>query len=259
MHVNPFDPNYAYVGSVDIWRTTDGGTTNFTNITNGYAGGIVHVDEQNLTFHPTDPNQLVCVNDGGIWKSTNRGTNWTNMNTNQTLTQFYRIASDPSNANHILGGTQDNGTQRTTGAINWAAAFGGDGGEVCFHVKNNSYIIGETQNNGMYRSTNGGASWSSATSGISGTSTWVAPILSHPDSATVFYTARQQVFKTTSWGASWFPVSNTLGTIREMAICKSSPNVMYASSGAQIYKSTDRGYTFATVTTGSCLTELLQA
>ncbi|MBK7253175.1 MAG: hypothetical protein IPI04_04445 [Ignavibacteria bacterium] len=65
MHVNPSDPNTAYVGSIDIWRTTNGGT-NFTNITNGYGGGIVHVDQHNVDFHPTDANQMICVNDGGI-------------------------------------------------------------------------------------------------------------------------------------------------------------------------------------------------
>ncbi len=250
MYVNPFDPNYAYVGSVDIWRTTNGGT-NFTNITNGYSGGNVHVDQQNFDFHPTDPNQTLSVNDGGIWKSTNRGTSWTNLNTNQTLTQFYRIAADPSNANHIMGGTQDNGTQRTLGAINWSAAFGGDGGEICFHTRNNSYILGETQNNGVRRSTNGGASWSSATSGLSGTATWVAPLLSHSDSSGIFYTARQTVFKSTNWGSSWFTISSgTSGTIREMAISKSSANIMYATSGSSIYKSTNRGYTYSSVTTG---------
>ncbi len=252
MHVNPFDPNYAYVGSIDIWRTTNGGASNFTNITNGYSGGNVHVDQHNVDFHPSDPLQMVCVNDGGIWKSTNRGSSWTNQNTNQTLTQFYRIASDPSNASHILGGTQDNGTQRTTGTINWAAAFGGDGGEVCFHSVNNSYILGETQNNGMRRSTDGGGSFSSATTGLSGSAAWVAPIISHPDSAGIFYTARQSVFKSVNWGANWTSISTgTGGTLREMAISKSSPNIMYATSGSSIYRSTNRGYTYSNVTSGT--------
>ncbi|MBS1517991.1 MAG: hypothetical protein JSS91_07880 [Bacteroidetes bacterium] len=251
MHVNPFNPDYAYTSAVDVWRTTNGGATNFTNITNGYGGGGVHVDQHNLDFHPTDPSQMVCVNDGGIWKSTNYGTNWTNMNTDQTLTQFYRIASDPSNANHILGGTQDNGTQRTIGTINWTAAYGGDGGDVCFHSQNNNYILGETQNNGVFRSTNGGSSFSSATSGLSGSGSWVGPLLSHQDSAGIFYTARQQVFKSTNWGASWFAISTgTSGTIRELAISNNSGNVMYASSGSTIYRSTNHGYNFTDVTSG---------
>jgi len=250
MQVNPFDPNYAYVGSIDIWRTIDGGTS-FQNITNGYAGGVVHVDEHNMDFNPTNSNELIAVNDGGVWKSTDRGTSWTNMNLTLTLTQFYRIASDPSNVSHILGGTQDNGTQRTLGTLNYTAAFGGDGGEVCFHTVNPLYILGETQNNGVRRSSNGGTSWVSATSGLSGSGAWVGPFLSHPTSSGVFYTARAQVFMSTDWGASWTAISSgTSGTIREMAISRSNPNIMYATSGSQIYKSTDAGTTYTNVTTG---------
>lgn len=249
MHVNPFDPNYAYVGAVDIWRTTTGDV--FTNNTNGYSGGNVHVDQHNMDFHPTDPNICIAVSDGGIWYSSNKGDTWINRNAGLTLTQFYRMTSDPANANHLMGGTQDNGTQRTTGALNWAAAFGGDGGEVCFHPKNSNYVLGETQNNGLQRSVNNGASWSNATSGLSGSGAWVAPILAHPDSVEIFYTARGQVFKSVNMGGSWTAISSgTSGTIREMAISKSEPNVMYATSGGAVYKSTDRGYTFVISTSG---------
>ena len=250
MHVNPFDPNYAYVGSIDIWRTTNGGTS-FQNITNGYSGGNVHVDQHNLAFHPTDPDKMFCANDGGIWYSTNRGTSFSNMNSSLTLTQFYRIAADPSNAAHVMGGTQDNGTQRTLGTINWTGAFGGDGGEVCFQSQNTQYILGETQNNGVRRSLNGGSSWSSATSGLSGSGAWVGPIITHPDSSDIFYTARQSVFKTTNVAASWVSISTgTAGTIRELAICKSDPSIMYATSSSRVYRSTDRGYTFTLVSSG---------
>lgn len=250
MYVNPFDPDYAYVGSIDIWRTTDGGTS-FANITNGYSGGNVHVDQQNLDFHPTNPNEMFCTNDGGVWKSTDRGSNWENLNSTLTLTQFYRIASDPSNASHIMGGTQDNGTQRTLGTQNWTGAFGGDGGEVCFHIVNPQYILGETQSNGVRRSQDGGVSWNSATNGLTGSGSWVGPLTSHPDSSGIFYTARQSVFKTTTWGASWFSISTgTSGTIREMGLCKSSPDIMFATSGSQVFKSTNRGYTYSNVSSG---------
>jgi len=251
MHVNQFDPNYAYVGSIDIWRTTDGGNS-FQNITNGYNGGYVHVDQHNMEFHPSNPDILYADNDGGVYYSTDRDNTFSNMNSTLTLTQFYRIASDPSNASHILGGTQDNGTQRTLGTLNWSGAFGGDGGDVCFQSQNNNYIIGETQNNGVRRSTNGGTSWSGATSGLSGSGAWVGPLISHPDSAGIFYTARQSVFKSINNASSWFTISSgTSGTIRELAISKSNPSYMYASSGSQIYKSINKGYTFTNITSGT--------
>jgi photosystem II stability/assembly factor-like uncharacterized protein len=251
MHVNPFDPNYAYVGSIDIWRTTDGGVT-FANITNGYSNGNVHVDEHNIDFNPINQDEMICTNDGGVWKSTDRGTTWTNLNATLTLTQFYRMTSDPSNSNHLLGGTQDNGTQRTTGTINWAAAFGGDGGEVCFNVANPLYMLGETQNNGVRRSTDGGVSWASATGGLSGSGSWVGPLISHPSEAQVFFTGRQQVFKTTDGGALWTAISTGIsGTIREMAISRSNPQIILASASNTLFKSTDGGVTFNSITPGS--------
>ena len=249
MYLNPFDPYYAYVGSIDIWRTTDG--LSFTNVSNSYGGGNVHPDQHNLAFHPTDPDQMLCVNDGGIMKSTNRGLSWINLNTNLTLTQFYRITSDPSNGNHILGGTQDNGTQRTLGTLNWTAAFAGDGGEVCFHAQDNDYILGETQLNGVRRSTDGGITWVSATSGLYGFSAWVGPILSHPTAAGIFYTARSSVFRSTNWGANWVSISSGIsGIIREMAISKTDPNIMYASVLDTMYRSTNAGVLYSSASSG---------
>ena len=193
----------------------------------------------------------MCANDGGIWKSTNQGTTWANMNQGLSITQFYRMTSDPNNPAHLIGGTQDNGSQRTTGTLNWAAAFGGDGGEDCFHVKNTNYMLGESQNNGLMRSSDNGVTWYNATSGLSGSGTWVAPIMCHPDSVAIFYTARAQVFKTTNMGSNWFAISSgTSGTIREMAISKSKPDIMFATAGSVVFKSTNIGYTYSQVSSG---------
>ncbi|MCW8804076.1 MAG: T9SS type A sorting domain-containing protein [Ignavibacteriaceae bacterium] len=251
--VNPSNPNLVYVGTIDIWRSTDG--TNFTNITNGYSGGYVHVDQHFLFFHPTDPNTVIACNDGGIWSSTNSGNSFTNLNQNLTLTQFYRIAASPFTPSRILGGTQDNGTQQTYSALNWAAAYGGDGGEVCFNPFNSNFILGETQNGGLFRTTNSGSSWSSATSGISTSEnvTWVAPIIVHPTTDGTFYTARQRVYRSTNNGGAWTAISanvNGSSAVREMAISKSNPLVMYAASGTNIFLSTDGGATFTNKTSG---------
>ncbi len=251
--VNPSNPNIAYVGTIDVWRTTDG--TNFTDITNGYSGGYVHVDQHYLFFHPTDPNNLIVCNDGGIWRSTNGGTNFTNLNQNLTLTQFYRIAASPFTPSRILGGTQDNGTQQTYSALNWAAAYGGDGGEVCFNPFDSNFILGETQNGGIFRTTNGGSSWNSATGGINTGEnvTWVAPIIADPIINGTFYTARQRVYKSTNNGGSWAAISGNINgnsAVREMGISKSNPLIIYATSGSNVFLSTDGGVTFTNKTSG---------
>jgi photosystem II stability/assembly factor-like uncharacterized protein len=77
-------------------------------------------------------------------------------------------------------------------------------------------------------------------------------LVSHPSSSGVFYTARQQVFRSDNWGASWTAISSgTSGTIRELAISRSNPVVMLASSGSTVYRSTDAGTTFTNVTSGT--------
>ncbi len=153
--INPRNHNKVYIGTIDIFSTADGNT--FTNITNGYSGGNVHVDQHYIFFHPTQENTIISCNDGGIWRSTNNGSSFTNLNQNLTLTQFYRITASPFVATRILGGTQDNGTQQTNATSNWAAVYGGDGGEVCFNPISSSFILGETQYGGIFRTTNGGS------------------------------------------------------------------------------------------------------
>ncbi len=254
--VNPWNPDHVYIGTIDVYRSTNGGSS-FTNITLGYQGGNVHVDQHNLFFHPTDQNTYIVTNDGGIWRTTNNGNSFVNLNQNLTLTQFYRIAASPFDPGRILGGTQDNGTQQTFSTLNWAAAFGGDGGEVCFNpmVANDQNILGETQNGGLRRTTNGGTSWSSATSGINTGENvaWVAPIIKHPDISSYFYTARQRVYRSTDYGATWTAVSNNVNggnAVRELTQSKTNPDIMYATSGSQIFKSTNEGVNWTNITSG---------
>ncbi len=251
--VNPWNPNNAYVGTIDVFRTTDGNS--FVNITNGYSGGYVHVDQHFLFFHPSDQNTFMVCNDGGIWKTTNNGNSFTNLNQNLTLTQFYRIKASPFDPGRILGGTQDNGTQQTFSTLNWAAAYGGDGGEVAFNHFDSNFIIGETQNGGLFRTTNSGGNWGQATSGINTGEnvTWVAPIIDHPTVSGTFFVARQRVYKSTNNGGSWTAVSgnvNGSSAVREMAISKSNPSILFATTGSQIFLSTDGGATWNSKTTG---------
>jgi len=254
VRVNPKNHLKVYVGVVDVYRSVDGGTT-FINITNGYAGGNVHVDQHYLFFHPIQENTYIICSDGGIWRTANNGDTFINLNQNLTLTQFYRITASPFVPSRILGGTQDNGTQQTYSALNWAAAYGGDGGEVCFNQFNSNYIIGETQNGGLFRTTNGGTNWICSTTGINMSEcvAWIAPIIAHPTTSGTFYVARQRVYRTVDNGASWTAISsNVNGTnpVREMAISKSNPSIMFATSGIYIFRSSDGGANWSNVTSG---------
>jgi hypothetical protein len=94
----------------------------------------LHSDSHGIVTHPSDANQLWTTNDGGIWRSTDAGVNWSNRNTNLQITQHTGVDLLLTDAaNRAYSGTQDNGTMGWTGAgVAWPHLDFGDGGYALF-------------------------------------------------------------------------------------------------------------------------------
>jgi photosystem II stability/assembly factor-like uncharacterized protein len=104
-------------------RSTDGGVSFVRN------DDTLHADEHALAIAPSNPNIVYTGNDGGIWKSTNNGTNWISLNnTDFSATQFQGVAVHPFDRNFLIGGTQDNGTNCKAPNGTWSHCRDGDGG-----------------------------------------------------------------------------------------------------------------------------------
>ena len=59
---------------------------------------------------------------GGVFKSTNGGTNWTAMNTGLTNTDVYALAINPQTPDTLYAGTYGGGVFKSTnGGTNWTA------------------------------------------------------------------------------------------------------------------------------------------
>jgi hypothetical protein len=102
------------------------------------AGGTGYTSAPTVTFGPPDGphtdyhalafdenGNLIVGNDGGVWRLDSNDITtpkivWTDLNGNLDITQFYGIGLDPTNANIAYGGSQDNGTEKFTGALTWA-------------------------------------------------------------------------------------------------------------------------------------------
>ena len=96
---NPSNANDVYVGGINVWRTTNGGTawTIKSHWTNSACGGTVnsvHADQHCCEFHPVT-NDVYIGNDGGIYYSTNNGTSWTDISNTLAINQIYRIGVSP--------------------------------------------------------------------------------------------------------------------------------------------------------------------
>ena len=154
-----------------VWRSDNAGGS-WTDISrgDGITGGL-HVDTHQIVLSP-DGATLFTGNDGGVWRTNNptaATVPWTQLNNTLNLSQFMAIALHPTDPNIIIGGTQDNGTNRFRGSLAWDHVADGDGGfvvidqsnpQVMYHTFYN--VSSDDQDGALIGpeiSTNGGSSW----------------------------------------------------------------------------------------------------
>ncbi len=252
--VHPRNANIAYALMTSAYRTTNGGTNWST------TAGTVHVDFHAIAFSQADTNRMVLGSDGGVFTSTNVGTTWV-KSLNLPISQFYAGTVDFSNPIRYYGGMQDNGTARTlTGAENnWTGIYGGDGFYVIVDPTNNNFVYAESQNGGLARSTNGGTSFSSATSGISGTDrkNWNTPIAISLLNTATLYTGTHRLYKSTNRMVNWTAISADLtrgnggriGTITTIDPSPTDSNVVYiGTDDGKVQVTTNGGTTWNDIT-----------
>jgi hypothetical protein len=244
-HIITFHPNYNGTTNQTLYVANDGGiykTDNGKTGNVGYPGGATPGGGPVTPNSPicgsaaSDPNGIYTVGDPVIWSPLNNG---------YQVTQFYHGLPYPGGATY-LGGTQDNGTNRGTdasGPNGWQRIFGGDGGYVAVNPTNTQQIFAETTGLSIRRSDNGGGSFTTKTSGISGD---VFPFITvfrmDPNTPTRLWIGGRFMWRTDNSGDSWVRTSNaqqTGGSITAMAIAPGNSDIVIngAASG-QIRRTT---------------------
>lgn len=162
--IAPDRDNEIYCGAIEVHKgTLSGSTWSWQNITNkGSTGDSIHPDQHNIAFEPGRPDTLYIANDGGLYRSNNRGVNWTHCNNGLVVTEFEYIAQDLSTSRWVIGGTQDNGTQRWTGSSVHEHIADGDGGDCAVNRSNPNTVFHTYYYMSPERSTSKGnmGSWS---------------------------------------------------------------------------------------------------
>ncbi len=256
LFVDPTDENTLYYLGFTNYKSIDGGTS----WSDTFPG--VHVDQHALAFNVSASGEVLLGNDGGLYKSTNSGASSVKDLT-LPITQFYRFHVDAQNSNKIYGGSQDNSTIRTVtgGDNNWNVIYGGDGFQPLVDPTNTNVIYALSQRGNLGKSTNDGASFFNAMSGISGADpkNWDTPITFDPnDSQTLFY-GSNRVYKTTNAAGNWTAISPDLsngphsgnlafGTVTSISVSRYNSNVIYAG--------TDDGNVWVTQDGGSNWTDI---
>ena len=249
--VDPIDPNRIYVGgaggSNSLLRSDDGGAT-WTDISVGTDGSGPHANHHALALDALG--NVLNGNDGGIWRSTNRGGLWDNLNTNLSLTQFYDVAVHPLDEDIAYGGTQGNGTIRFDGLAAWDHIATGDGGVVQVDFNTPEIVYHEFQYSGsgfLRRSDDSGASFNSKTTGIdtSDPGRFIIPYELDPSNPNRLVLGTNRVYQSTDRGNSWSAISPVLGAGVVAALD------VAASDGNTIYTAYTDGSVFATFDGGA--------
>ncbi|MGB9702195.1 MAG: VPS10 domain-containing protein, partial [Candidatus Kapaibacteriota bacterium] len=249
--------NTIYTGGVNIWKSTNGGV-NWAINAHWWGDGVpaVHADQHDLWFAP-GTNRLYNGCDGGIYTTTNGGTNWNWLGSGLVITQFYRIGASQTNSNVWIAGAQDNGTKNYVNST-WQDVIGGDGMECIVDNSTTDYQYGELYYGRILRSSDGGNNfydWVSPSSFSSEAGSWVTPYVQHPTNPQTLFIGYRNIYKTTDRGASWTKISSfsSNSTLNVLHVDPDNGTYIYASHGNDLMMSTDGGSNWSTKTLPSSL------
>jgi hypothetical protein len=232
--LHPSNPSIIYIGTGDrdagdapgmgVFQSSDGGATWAPSNT-----GMGNVAVGMMLMHPTDPNLILAVTSGGIYKSVNGGSNWTRKSSNTSNYKDIRFKpGDPSIVYATEGGkfyrsvnTGDSWTQVNTGVITGTRLVIG----VSANQPATVYLC---QTNGTFagllRSTDSGLSFVTQStapnlmdyacdgSGTASQAWYDLCIAVDPNDANTLYVGGVNIWKSTNAGVSWTINSHWVGS-----------------------------------------------
>jgi len=254
--VNPTNPNLVLAGGIDLYGSVTGGTglVQKSAWATSSPGNFTHADLHRLAYNGS---VLFCCSDGGVYKSTNDGTTWTDLNRTLSTLQYQSADYDPSDLLKLQGGCQDNNKQYTTdGGSNWIQRTTGDGGYTVVDPVNTNYIYGQYVQGSIQRSTNSGVSFTNITPTGSSGGLFYNPYEMAPGDHNTIVFGRADVWKTTnaqtaSTGSGWTQIAATgiiNGSISAIGISWTNTNKIYiGTSNGRIHVTTDNGTSWASL------------
>jgi photosystem II stability/assembly factor-like uncharacterized protein len=239
--VAPDRPGQIYCGAIEVHRgDLSGSTWTWRNLTNkGSSGQSIHPDQHAIAFEPGRPDTIYVGNDGGLYRSPDRGITWTHCNNGLVISEFEFVAHDPGSSRRLIGGTQDNGTERWTGSPTWEHVADGDGGDCGINRTNPLVAYHTYYGMSPERSGNGGGfgSW-----------TWIGPPVPSGEGS-LFYPPLEcsatngntiaiggdRVYVSRNNGAAWTPLAFPGG---------GRASAMYVPNADSLYVGTTDGRVF---------------
>lgn len=248
MEISPTNANLMFVGGVNIWRTTNNGSSWVLSAhwTGGGGAPYVHADQHFFKFHPSQ-NRLYATHDGGIARSTDQGVSWRDMSNGLKIQQYYGLATSATNPSLTIAGAQDNGTALTkNNGSSFVHTLDGDGMMAAIDYQDPSIMYGSLYYGQFYRTTNQGTNWvAMSTPNARGDrlASWVSPIAADPKALGTVYIGYGNVYKSTSSGSSWTKISNISSSVpsRWISVAPSDSRYIYVAYDNALWYTTNGG------------------
>ncbi len=246
--VSDTNVNTVFVGVLNIWKSTDGGD-NFIALNNWSSPNTSSYTHADIHFLRYYNGVLFAGTDGGIYRSTDDGANFTDLTVNGlAIGEFYRVSVSKDVNNHVVGGLQDNGGFGYNNG-SWGVYHGADGMDCAVDPNNPNTYYGFIQSGlTLYTTQDGGASGASYASPPSGvTGNWITPLVANKQS--VLYAGYNKLYKIENQTFIAVSGADFGGKIENIEVDPLDNAIIYVSKDSNLFKSTDSGVSFTNIHT----------
>jgi photosystem II stability/assembly factor-like uncharacterized protein len=223
-------------------------------------------DHHDIMYHPTNPEIVYFVNDGGIFRTTDGGQTFENCNSGYQTVQFYNgVSNSNTSENLFLGGLQDNSSIIYEGSSSWRRAWGGDGAWTALNQNNNRYaylsaqfaqavfstdlFVGDGTSDSYLR-----PSWAEFPQNEAN---FITPYILSPADNRTIYMGGEKIYKTLDNGRNWFQTNGGLkldgNAMSVMAGSEQNARKVYVASSpkvtrANVYRTETGGNSWIKIT-----------
>ncbi|HEX8142645.1 MAG TPA: YCF48-related protein [Pyrinomonadaceae bacterium] len=251
--IDPRNTNTIYAGTWYLpYKSTDGGQT--WNIIK--TGMIDDSDVFSIDIDPRNPDHVIASACSGIYDTRNGGATWRKVQGIPSQSRRTRaILQHPSIAGVVFAGTTEGLWRSTNGGDSWMLTTSKqlEINSISIHPKNPQTIYIGTNNYGVMISTDGGKNFAPSNGGYSGR--FANSILADREKpgriyATTINTATGGgfFFVSNDGGVTWQPsMRNMPNRLISYSILQDErdPNTIYLGTNLGIYRSLDRGASWA--------------